>query len=183
MDNPRDILLGTKIYDGIVYAYVTVIKSNSTWKPRLRKTSTLISGFLIDGENMKTIYVAAAVIRDGDQIFATQRGYGDYKDGWEFPGGKIEPGETPQQALVREIKEELDTEIVVGDFLAAIEYDYPAFHLSMQCFWCTITEGTPVLKEHEAARWLDVESIGSVAWLPADLSIIELIREQLKDQG
>ena len=142
----------------------------------------LISTFLNDGESMKTINVVAAIIRDGNKVFATQRGYGDYKDGWEFPGGKIEPGETPQQALAREIKEELDSEIAVGDYLTTIEYDYPAFHLSMQCFWCTIVEGTPVLKEHEAARWLDVENLGSVAWLPADLTIIELIKEIMTDQ-
>ena len=131
---------------------------------------------------MKTIKVVAAIIRDGNKVFATQRGYGDYKDGWEFPGGKVEPGETPQQALMREIKEELDTEIVVGDYLTTVEYDYPAFHLSMQCFWSTIANGPPVLKEHEAAKWLDVENLGSVAWLPADLSIIELIKEQMIDQ-
>ena len=101
---------------------------------------------------MKTITVVAAIILDGGRILATQRGYGEYKDGWEFPGGKIEPGETPQQALVREIKEELDMEIAVGNFLTTVEYDYPAFHLSMQCFWCRIVEGTPILKEHEAAR-------------------------------
>ena len=132
------------------------------------------------GDNMKTINVVAAIIRDGDKIFATQRGYGDYKDGWEFPGGKIEPGETPQQALAREIREELDLEIAVGDYLTTIEYDYPAFHLSMQCFWCTIADGTPVLKEHEAARWLEVENLDSVDWLPADLSIIGLIKARLK---
>lgn len=131
---------------------------------------------------MKTIYVVAALIRDGNRIFATQRGYGDSKDGWEFPGGKIEFGETPQQALQREIREELDTEVAVGDLLTTIEYDYPAFHLSMQCFWCQIVAGTPVLKEHEAARWLDLESIDSVAWLPADQSIIPLVKEKLIDQ-
>ena len=129
---------------------------------------------------MKTINVVAAIIHDGDKIFATQRGYGDYKDGWEFPGGKIEPGETPQQALAREIREELDMEIAVGDYLTTIEYDYPTFHLSMQCFWCTIEDGTPVLKEHEAARWLEVENLDSVDWLPADLSIIGLIKAVLK---
>lgn len=129
---------------------------------------------------MKTINVVAAIIRDGDKIFATQRGYGDYKDGWEFPGGKIEPGETPQQALAREIREELDTEIAVGDYLTTVEYEYPAFHLSMQCFWCTIADGTPVLKEHEAARWLEVENLDIVDWLPADLSIIGLIKAVLK---
>ena len=131
---------------------------------------------------MKSVYVVAAIIRDGNKVFATQRGYGDYKDGWEFPGGKIEKAETAQQALVREIKEELDTEIVVGDLLTTIEYDYPMFHLSMQCFWCHIVDGTPVLKEHEAARWLDVESLDSVEWLPADQSIIELIKEKMVDQ-
>ena len=129
---------------------------------------------------MKTVNVAAAVIRDGSRIFATQRGYGDYKDGWEFPGGKIEPGETPRQALVREIREELDTEIQVGDCLATVEYDYPLFHLSMQCFWCTITEGTPVLKEHEAARWLPRKDLYSLRWLPADLEILPEIEKQLQ---
>ena len=131
---------------------------------------------------MKTVYVVAAIIRDGNKVFATQRGYGDYKDGWEFPGGKIESGETAQQALTREIKEELETAITVGDLLTTIEFDYPTFHLSMQCFWCTIVDGTPVLKEHEAARWLDLEHIDSVEWLPADLLIIPWIKDQLFDQ-
>ena len=131
---------------------------------------------------MKTVRVVAAIIREGNKVFATQRGYGDYKDGWEFPGGKIEQGETPQQALAREIKEELDTEIAVGDYLTTIEYDYPAFHLSMQCFWCKIVDGTPVLIEHEAARWLDLDHIDSVDWLPADLTIIPLIKCKLIDQ-
>ena len=128
---------------------------------------------------MKTVHVVAAVIRDGDRIFATQRGYGEQKDGWEFPGGKIEAGETPQQALVREIREELDTGITVGDYLTTIEYDYPAFHLSMQCFWATICDGEPVLKEHEAAKWLRTEELDSVAWLPADLTIIPLVKKKL----
>lgn len=131
---------------------------------------------------MKTVRVVAAIIREGNKVFATQRGYGEYKDGWEFPGGKIEPGETPQQALAREIKEELDTEIAVGDCLTTIEYDYPTFHLSMQCFWCKIVDGTPVLIEHEAARWLDLDHIDSVDWLPADLTIIPLIKCELIDQ-
>lgn len=126
---------------------------------------------------MKTIRVVAAVIRKDDRIFATQRGYGEFKDGWEFPGGKIEPGETPQQALVREIREELETEIRVGDLIDTIEYDYPTFHLSMDCFWCEIVEGSLELKEHEAAKWLDRESLYTVDWLPADVGLVEKIRE------
>lgn len=132
---------------------------------------------------MKTVHVVAAVIRDGDRIFATQRGYGEQKDGWEFPGGKIEAGETPQQALVREIREELDTGITVGDRLTTIEYDYPAFHLSMQCFWAAICGGEPVLKEHEAAKWLRAEELDDVSWLPADLTIIPLIKEKLTERS
>lgn len=126
---------------------------------------------------MKTIRVVAAVIRKDDRIFATQRGYGEFKDGWEFPGGKIEPGETPQQALVREIREELETEIRVGDLIDTIEYDYPTFHLSMDCFWCEIVEGSLELKEHEAAKWLDRESLYTVDWLPADVGLVEKIRK------
>ena len=125
---------------------------------------------------MKTVNVVAAIIQDGDRIFATQRGYGEFKDGWEFPGGKIEPGETPQQALKREIEEELDTEITVGDLLTVVEYDYPTFHLSMQCFLCTIESGNLTLKEHEAARWLAKDELNSVAWLPADAALIDKIR-------
>lgn len=128
---------------------------------------------------MKTIRVVAAVIRDQDRIFATARGYGDYKGGWEFPGGKIESGETPQQALVREIKEELDTEIIVGELIDTIEYDYPAFHLSMDCFWCTIREGSLTLKEAEAAKWLTADTLDTVNWLPADESLIGQIRSGL----
>ena len=128
---------------------------------------------------MKTIKVVAAVIKNEDKIFATQRGYGEFKDGWEFPGGKIEAGETPQQALKREIREELDTVIEVGKHIDTIEYDYPTFHLSMQCFWCTIVEGNLVLKEHEAAKWLTKEQLNSVEWLPADIKLVENISTKL----
>lgn len=128
---------------------------------------------------MKTVCVAAAVIRDGDRVFAAQRAGG----GWEFPGGKIEPGESPQQALIREIREELDLGIAVGGLLAVLEYDYPAFHLSMQCFWCRITEGTPVLKEHADARWLGAEDLDSVDWLPADRALIGQVRAALSGLG
>lgn len=128
---------------------------------------------------MKTVKVVAAIIIHNNSIFATQRGYGDFKDGWEFPGGKIEPGETPQEALVREIKEELDTEIEVGDYLETVEYDYPTFHLSMDCFFCTIKSGELVLKEHEAAKWLTAETLDSVDWLPADQGLITPIKEYI----
>lgn len=124
---------------------------------------------------MKTIKVVAAVIREGDKIFATQRGYGDLKGGWEFPGGKIESGESPQKALKREIMEELETEIEVGELIDTIEYDYPTFHLSMDCFWCSIKSGDLVLKEHEAAKWLDKDNLDSVEWLPADITLIDKI--------
>ena len=130
---------------------------------------------------MKTIRVVAAVIKavneaGGPMIFATQRGYGEFKGGWEFPGGKIEDGETPQEALKREIMEELDTEIKVGELLEIIEYDYPTFHLSMDCFWAEIVSGDLILKEHEAAKWLTMESLDSVDWLPADVRLIETIK-------
>ena len=128
---------------------------------------------------MKTVRVVAAVIRKDDKIFATQRGYGEFKDGWEFPGGKIEEGETPEQALAREIKEELDTEIEVGKLIDTIEYDYPKFHLSMDCFWCEIMQGGLELKEHEAARWLSKEELYSVDWLPADVGVVERVKEEL----
>ena len=128
---------------------------------------------------MKTVRVVAAVIRKDDKIFATQRGYGEFKDGWEFPGGKIEDGETPEQALAREIKEELDTEIQVGKLIETIEYDYPKFHLSMDCFWCEIMQGGLELKEHEAARWLSKEELYSVDWLPADVGVVERVEEEL----
>ena len=128
---------------------------------------------------MKTIKVVAAIIIDREKVFATQRGYGEFKDGWEFPGGKIEEGETPQEALVREIKEELDTEIEVGELLDTVEYDYPKFHLSMDCFICKIKSGDLVLKEHEAAKWLTKETLGSVEWLPADEGLVEKIRRSI----
>lgn len=125
---------------------------------------------------MKTITVSAAIIRRNHKIFATQRGYGAFKDGWEFPGGKLEQGETPEQALVREIREELDTEIEVGELIETVEYDYPEFHLTMYCFLCTVKEGSLTLKEHEAAKWLAQEELDSVSWLPADLGLIEKLK-------
>lgn len=133
---------------------------------------------------MKTVRVVAAVIKAENGkgqpiIFATQRGYGDLKGGWEFPGGKIEEGETPQEALKREIMEELDTEISVGDLIGTIEYDYPTFHLSMDCFWCEIVKGDLVLKEHEAAKWLSKDELDSVEWLPADVTLISGIKLML----
>lgn len=133
---------------------------------------------------MKTVRVVAAIMKAENEkgepiIFATQRGYGEFKDGWEFPGGKIEEGETPQEALKREIREELETEITVGELLDTIEYDYPAFHLSMDCFWAEILSGDLILKEHEAARWLTKEELDSVEWLPADISLIDKIRSEM----
>ena len=133
---------------------------------------------------MKTVKVVAAIICDNikekNKIFATARGYGELKGGWEFPGGKVEPGETPQQALVREIMEELDTEIKVGELVDTIEFDYPTFHLSMDCFWAEVTKGYLELKEAEAAKWLTKDQLDSVAWLPADVTLIDKIRRYMK---
>lgn len=129
---------------------------------------------------MKTIRVVAAVIRSNNKIFATARGYGEFKGQWEFPGGKIEPGETSEKALSREIKEELDTDIKVGKLIHTIEYDYPAFHLYMDCFWCEVIKGDLILKEAEDARWLTKEQLYDVDWLPADLSLIEKIKVQME---
>lgn len=138
----------------------------------------------MSGGCMKVIRVVAAVIKATNEkgkpmIFATQRGYGDLKGGWEFPGGKIEERETPKEALKREIMEELDTEIKVGKLIDTIEYDYPTFHLSMDCFWCEIVKGELVLKEHEAARWLTREQLGEVEWLPADVTLIEKVGDEM----
>ena len=124
---------------------------------------------------MKSIEVVAAVIVREGRVFATQRGYGDWKDWWEFPGGKIEAGETPSQALVREIREELDAEIAVGELIQTVEWDYPVFHLTMHCFWCTLKSESVILKEHEAARWLSHEELSSVRWLPADEALIKTL--------
>lgn len=133
---------------------------------------------------MKTIRVVAAVIKAKNEkgeniIFATQRGYGDFKGGWEFPGGKIEEGEAPQDAVKREIMEELDTEVSVGELIDTIEYDYPTFHLSMDCFWCEIIKGDLVLKEHEAAKWVNKDQINDVDWLPADITLVEKVKAMM----
>ena len=136
---------------------------------------------------MKTIRVVAAIIKAKNEkgepiIFATQRGYGDFKGGWEFPGGKIEEGETPQEALKREIREELETEIAVGELIDTIEYEYPTFHQSMDCFWAEIVSGDLVLKEHEAAKWLTKDELDSVEWLPADVTLIDKIRMAMQEE-
>ena len=129
-----------------------------------------------DMDNRKRIEVVAAVIREGKRIFATQRGYGEFKDYWEFPGGKMEPGETREAALRREIEEELQTEIAIERLLTTVEYDYPAFHITLHCFLCSVRKGSLTLTEHEAARWLDAGSLDSVDWLPADHSVIQLLK-------
>ena len=133
----------------------------------------------MDDLKLKTIRVVAAIIRKDNKIFATQRGYGDFKDGWEFPGGKIEEGESPEHAIAREIKEELNADIIVGDLLTTVEYDYPNFHLSMDCFWAELAPDSHMkLLEHEAAKWLSIDEIDSVDWLPADVEVAKKIEEK-----
>ena len=129
-------------------------------------------------EERKKIEVVAAIICDGDKVFATQRGYGEWKDWWEFPGGKIEAGESPQEALLREIREELATEIEVGELITTVEYDYPKFHLTMHCFICKIKAGKLTLLEHEAAKWLGLNTIDMVKWLPADEEVVEILKRR-----
>jgi 8-oxo-dGTP diphosphatase len=130
---------------------------------------------------VKRIEVVAAIIRKGDAIFATQRGYGDFKDWWEFPGGKMEPGETPEEALVREIREELSADISIDKFLYTVDYDYPAFHLTMHCYMCSLLCEALHLNEHEAARWLKADEIHSVNWLPADDVLLPMIVQELEN--
>ena len=130
---------------------------------------------------MKKIEVVAAIIRKGDKLFATQRGYGEWKDWWEWPGGKVEAGESPEQALTREIREELDTEIRVDKFLTTIDWDYPKFHLTMHCYLCSLLTEALHLNEHEAARWLGADELGSVRWLPADEGLLPLLKNELNN--
>ena len=132
---------------------------------------------------MKEIEVVAGIIRQGDRIFATQRGYGEFKDWWEFPGGKMEPGETPRQALRREISEELDADVTVGGLLKTVEWDYPSFHLTLHCFWCNLNSGALHLREHESARWLGHAELHSVRWLPADEDILPLISKEIDNHN
>ena len=128
---------------------------------------------------MKRIEVVAGIIKDGDKIFATQRGYGEFKDGWEFPGGKMEPGETPQEALARELKEELAVDVNVGEFLCTVDYDYPTFHLTMHCFYCSVIGSELTLLEHEASKWLKMTELHSVNWLPADVEVVAALERNL----
>ena len=128
---------------------------------------------------MKHIEVVAGIIKDGDKIFATQRGYGEFKDGWEFPGGKMELGETPQEALARELKEELAVDVKVGEFLCTVDYDYPTFHLTMHCFYCSVIGGELTLLEHEASKWLKMTELHSVNWLPADVEVVAALERNL----
>ena len=132
---------------------------------------------------LKTIEVVAAIICHDGKILATQRGYGDYKDGWEFPGGKVEAGENPRHAIVREIQEELNVTVEPGDLVTTVEYDYPKFHLTMHCYLCTIREGKIELLEHEAAKWLTPETLGEPDWLPADVEVVEELKKYLEARG
>lgn len=126
---------------------------------------------------MKTIHVVAAIIQNDGKLLATQRGYGDYKGWWEFPGGKIEARETAEEAIVREIREELSINIIVDEYLTTVDYDYPGFHLNMDCFWCSIQNGHLQLLEHEAAKWLLIEELKQVNWLPADIMVVDMIEK------
>ena len=147
------------------------------WHETKDRRRVLHDGGIDNDSKMKQIEVVAAIIHDGEgRIFATQRGYGDFKDGWEFPGGKMEPGESPEEALRREIWEELETRIAVERLVQTVECDYPDFHLTMHCFWCHIEGGHLLLKEHEAARWLSLSDIESVDWLPADREVVKRLR-------
>ena len=128
---------------------------------------------------MKRIEVVAGIIKDSNKIFATQRGYGEFKDGWEFPGGKMEAGETPQEALARELKEELAIDVSVGEILCTVDYDYPTFHLTMHCFYCSVVGGELTLLEHEAAKWLNMSELHSVNWLPADVEVVAALERNL----
>ena len=168
----RDRSKQSKTCSGCEYAPVCMGDSAHTWDYDRNEPGYCMA-------MRKVIHVVAAVIRDGDRIFATERGYGEYKGWWEFPGGKIEEGETGPEALMREIREELDTQIAVEDLIDTVEYDYPTFHLIMDCFWCSVTEGDLVLKEASHAMWLTKETLGSVKWLPADLLLLEKIQGAL----
>ena len=161
-----------KLVSDVNDKYVEVYETELAEKDISERRKVIITA---DGKLLKYVRVVAAVIKDGDKIFATARGYGEYKGWWEFPGGKIEKGETPEQALVREIKEELSATIEVDDLIDTIEYDYPTFHLSMDCFWARLVEGELILKEAEAARWLSKDELLSVKWLPADKDLIKVI--------
>ena len=181
---------GTPVHSGVVYVELfstdgTAAQSKIAMNGGRGSGLIVLPASLPTGNYLLCAYTSpdddpAEILRNG-RVFATQRGYGDWKDYWEFPGGKIEPGETPEEALAREIREELDTVIAVGGKLASVVYDYPAFRLSMDCFFAEVLEGDLILKEHEAARWLDREELESVQWLPADLEVLKALRQSLSD--